>query len=175
MTSQGDRSMLVNAAGAAGAMGGMTGVLAAAAIAGGIATPAMTQARESAMAVQSMTQMRQIAMGFVMHAADNDDALPTSKDQLTGPGYIDGDMFNSPVGEALDDEGSIWLNLKGGKVSAIADPSQYIIAYDRAMFSTGSTVAVAFLDGHCEQMDIEAFREMTRNDAHKGIDFKLPY
>lgn len=175
ITSQADRSMLVNACGMAGAMGGMTGVVAAAALAGGVMLPALSQARQSAKDVKSMSQLRMIGMAYNMHAADNADKLPTSTDDLVGPGYIAEDAIVSPMGEAMDEQGSIWLNLKGGKLSAISDPSQYVIGYDRAMFFTGDTVAVVFLDGHCEQLDIEAFRELTQSEAHDGIDFKLPY
>lgn len=165
VTSQSDRSMLVNACGAAGAMGGMTGIIAAGALMAGVMAPSMTRAQEVAVDMQGMSNLRGVAMGFILYASNNQDALPKSIEDLTGPGYIEQSMLNGQ---------DYWLNLKGAKTAEVQDPSQYVIAYDRAMLASGDTVAVAFLDGHVEMLSAEDFRQLASANQHEGVDFKLP-
>lgn len=174
VTSQGDRSLLVNACGAAGAIGGVTGAVAIGAMFAGLVTPSMTHAREQAVEMSSMSGLRNVAMSYVVYAADKQDALPTSADDLVAAGYLEAGMLESPFGPMNDGSAAIWLNPKGGKTSEISDPATYIIAYDRAMFANGEVVAVAFLDGHVEQISRDELRTQTQSDQHKGIDFKLP-
>lgn len=168
MSVQADRSCLVNACGIAGSVGGAGGAVAAAALAAGVAMPSMTRARAAAGDMQDMSALRNISMGYAVYANDKNDALPTSADDLIKGNYLTPDMLH-PAGGA-----DFWLNPHGGRISAIADPSHYIIAYDRTMYAGGKHVAVAFLDGHVEMLGLNAFRDLTQSDAHKGIDFNLP-
>jgi prepilin-type processing-associated H-X9-DG protein len=173
ITAQADRSALVNACGAVGSVGGSAGAVGAAAVLAGMALPAVAKARENARDVRSMVVLRSIGQGFNVYAADQKDALPTSVDDLVKAQYVTHDMLRSPFGPAPGGS-DYWVNPRGGKISAIDDPAHYVIAYDRAMAQSQKRIAVAFLDGHVENLTPEQFRELTQSDGNKGVDFDLP-
>jgi prepilin-type processing-associated H-X9-DG protein len=126
-----------------------------------------------AKATKSMANLRQIHIASVTYAAEFQDTMPTSRNELDP--YLGSDVvFQSPFGPAPGGA-DYWINLRGGKMSAVADPSRHIFAYDRAMLLNHEHVAVAFFDGHVEALDPEEFRALTLADANKDVDFDLPF
>jgi prepilin-type processing-associated H-X9-DG protein len=175
LTAEGDRSLLVNACGMAGAIGGAGGAATVAALAAGVVTPSMSQARAAAEDARAAAMLRNLGMACMMHAADNNDRLPDSFDDLLKAGYLEKDTLASPFGPSADGKSDYWLNPRGGTMSEIADPARFILAYDRAMYVSSDKVAVVFADGHVEVLDTDAFVHMTQDDQYAGTNFDLPF
>ncbi|MCA9281423.1 MAG: hypothetical protein H6812_08850 [Phycisphaeraceae bacterium] len=166
---QGDRSMMVNIAGAGGAMGGLMGIAVAAGMVGAL-LPALAKARESAKQVKSSTQARSVAMGVAVWCADHNDKLPDSLDTLLNNDLITADMLVSPFGPAWDGAGDFGYrtDLAGKSMASIQHPGQTIIAIDRAMLLNQGDTSVAFLDGHVEYLSSYELSEYLEMDWNQG-------
>jgi hypothetical protein len=57
-------------------------------------------------------------------------------------------------------------------MSAIAEPSEYILAYDRAMCASQDKVAEAYADGHVQVLAVWALRQAAAE--YRDINFDLP-
>ncbi|MBL0926587.1 MAG: hypothetical protein IBJ11_02905 [Phycisphaerales bacterium] len=167
ITLQGDRSMLVNAAGAVGSFSGVLPV-AAPAIALSTLLPALGRAREQARHVRSASQVRQVAMAITMYANDHKDAPPKSAKMLIDDGLITEDILRSPVGPA-NDGGDDFTFRSDKKLSQVERPSDAILAIDRAALVNGQRqIAVGFYDGHVEMLTVDELQSRLKNAANKG-------
>jgi hypothetical protein len=174
MTSQGDRSFLVNASGAVGAIGGAYGVIAAGALMTGITLPALNQARDSAQMVKSATQLRQISTAMMTYAANHDDQMPASAQALIDGQYFTPDLLTSPFGPAHDGEGDFWIDFSAPMIATIRDPSRRVLGYDRAAFMMRGETSVVFFDGHAQHMPAWQLLDLIAEEPNQGIDFNLP-
>ena len=174
-TCQMDRSMLVNACGAAGSLGGPLGAVVVGSMAAGVMLPALAKARESAKSLKSSTQVRQIIMSAMAYAADKNDQLPANVDALIEAQFITPDLLNSPFGPVPDGGRDYWMLATDKPLSQFQDPARTIFAYDRAMYVQGGTVAVGFLDGHAELLEAWDFRQRIDQEPNAGIDFDIPF
>lgn len=167
-TWQGDRSMMVNIAGAGGAMGGLVGIAVIGAMAGAL-LPAMSRARESAKQVKSMSTLRSITQGVMMYAAEHDDQLPPSLDAIMAE-YLVGLDMNSPFGPAWDGAGDYGYrsDLGGETFASFPHPSSTIVAIDRAMLLNHGNTAAAFLDGHVEFVDSGVLSRYLEQEHNRG-------
>jgi prepilin-type processing-associated H-X9-DG protein len=164
-----DRSLLVNLAGGFGIIGGSSGTIATTALMTGLLLPALTKARESAKEAKSAAQLRGISMAMMTYAAENDDRMPASMEDLLQAGYLTDDMLQSPVGPAPEGD-DYWISIGGQNDS----DAERVLGYDRAMFAHGDKVAVVFFDGHVEIMDVFEFEELLEREPNAGKDFDLP-
>jgi prepilin-type processing-associated H-X9-DG protein len=174
VSSQMDRSLLVNAAGCIGALGGSTGTIALVALASGIMMPALGKARESAKQAKSMAHMQQIGMGVMTYAAEFNDQLPASAAILVENGYLTDDIFQSPVGPVGDGHGDYFLNVSVRKMADVKYPNRMILGYDRAMLAERGTTVVLFYDGHVSAMEWDELMEHAAQPECAEIDFKFP-
>jgi hypothetical protein len=167
---EGDRSLLVNACGMAGVLGGAGGAATVAALVGGIATPAMRHTRAQAIDVRAQAALRNIATASMTYALENNDAMPRAFDDLRR--YLGPDAAMSPFGPSPDGRADYWINPMGTTMSAIAEPSEFILAYDRAMCASQDKVAVAYADGHVQVLAVWALRQAAAE--YRDINFDLP-
>jgi hypothetical protein len=174
-TCQMDRSMLVNACGAAGSLGGPLGAVVVGSMAAGVMLPALGKARESARSVKSSSQVRQIIMSAMVHAAERQDRLPASLDAMIEAQYFTPDLLRSPFGPVPDGGRDYWMLATDKRLSEFVDPAQTIYCYDRAMYVQGGEVAVGFLDGHIELLEAWDFRQRIQQEPNAGVDFEIPF
>ncbi|MCI0365260.1 MAG: DUF3352 domain-containing protein [Phycisphaerales bacterium] len=180
-TCQHDRSLLVNACGLAGIVGGPVG---AAAFAGAIAGSAAGQAQHHAMEhMDQMHQMhlqssegnlRELGMALQLYAVENNDRFPNSVDKLLQMEFVTADVFDSPAGDAADGGPDYWFDTSAMRLSAVRNPDRRILAYDRVMYEGGQKVSVLFVDAHVETMPISKFQSLITQPPNGGIDFELP-
>lgn len=175
VTSQFDRSWLVNATAAIGAMGGSTGTIASAALFTGIMMPALAKARDSAKDAKSMAQLRQIAIAIMAYAAESQERMPPDIQTLIDNGYLTENTLHSPLGSAPDGGEDYWIDFSITRLVDVKSPAERIIGYDRSMYARGRLVAVLFLDGHVEKMPVSEFDATTKNAIHKGVNFERPF
>jgi prepilin-type processing-associated H-X9-DG protein len=176
MTGQSDRSVLVNACGAVGMLGGATTPIVIGAIAGGMAgslMPALGKARSNAKELKSATQLRQISMAMMIWEQEHD-ALPESIEAMVKGQFLTPEIFNSPLGPVFDAEGDYWINMEFQNSSDIESPDRLVLGYDRAMAAQGRKVAVVFFDGHVETVSIDDFMDLIADDPNSDFDFNLP-
>ncbi|TVQ53714.1 MAG: hypothetical protein EA377_07445 [Phycisphaerales bacterium] len=167
-----DQSMMANTTAAIGTLSnsGMTVRLLTTAM----FLPALHQARTRAIEYRTVTQLRKVAMAALAYAAENDDRVPSSLDDLVEQRYITPDLLVSPFGPVGDGQGDIWMSSRHQRFSMSHLPDREILAYDRAMFANHHLVAVLFYDGHVEVLDHWEFLERVEDALHQGIDFNLP-
>ncbi len=167
---QGDRSVMVNIAGAGGAMGGMAGIVVMGALAAGVLMPALSGARESALEVQSMAVVRAIGQGAMIYASMNDDVLPASLDVMIERDLLTREMLTSRLGPAWDEQGDYGYrtDLAGTRFAAITNPSQTLLAIDRAMLLNRGTTVAVFCDGHAEALDPDQLTEYLAMEFNQG-------
>jgi hypothetical protein len=169
-----DASVLVSLAGSSGAILGPLAIAAAA----GAVLPAMGEAREAARQVQSAAQLRQFGMAINMYAADHNDRLPESIDDLM-PYLGNQEMPASPLGPASDggSDYAIRSDLGGDSIQSVAYTAQTFAAIDRAAVVNGEEqVAVVFMDGHVEQLFTWQLTDMLAEEYNRGAfeAFGLP-
>jgi hypothetical protein len=174
MTSQYDRSTLVNGCAVAGMFGGYTGI-AAAALAAGVTLPAVGKARDQAQISRSMVNLKQISTAIYTYGAEFDDAMPQTTEVLVKNGYIPRDLFDSPFGPMHDGGGDYFFNLAAVKrLSESRFPDRHVLGYDRALYQAQGRTVVVFYDGHIQQMDSSEFQELIAEAPNAGVDFKVP-
>jgi hypothetical protein len=168
-----DRSMLVNAGGIAGVMGGLTGAIALGSIGAGVMLPSLSDARSSAREVKVASQLRQVAMAWHIYAADHEGAAPPDLATLVREGMLEEGLLESPMGPAPEPP-DIWLDQSGRRMEDVERPDRTVLCYDRAMYAAGDTVAVGFYDGHVEILSRIDLVALLTEPQHEGIDFHLP-
>ncbi len=140
----------------------------------GALVPALTEARTAARSVQSMSNLRSITMGLHMYAADNKGKFPADLGSLVKNDYVTMEVFVSPNSPARPprramsaEDKAAWVNEMSAytfiapslEVDKIESPSTYIVAHEKFEFA-GRQVAVAFADGHVEQMSVSSAMRM---------------
>lgn len=139
-----------------------------------VAIPRMAVARDGAKRVASMTNLRQIGMACQMYAADHDNHLPATLNEL--PDYFDKNM-NVFVSPASGKTPPTW-NAKQKKIvgpvdyvlidhsdvslSEIASLAQTLLAYEIPANYQNRGTNVGFVDGHVEQVSMPRFRELLK-------------
>jgi hypothetical protein len=171
-TFQCDRSLLVNIAGAAGLIGECMPVTAP--LLAGVMLPALGEARQNARAMTSLKCVQSIVVGVQVYANDHDGAAPPSLEAMLQDELLPEQFLLSPMGPASDGRGDYWLNTALRPADDSRSPERRVLAYDRAMYRTGSSVAVGFMDGHVELMSIPDFKTLIAADPNAGTDFDLP-
>ncbi len=169
-TSQCDRSMLVNIAGATGLLGECVPVTAP--LLAGVMLPAMAKAQQSARSTKSAAQARTMMTAVFMYATDHDGAAPPGFEAMMEAQYFGPDLLASPLGPVSDGRGDYWMNTRLDFDSAW--PDRQVVIYDRAMYERDATVAVGFLDGHVETIAVGAFKAIINAEPNAGTDFDLP-
>lgn len=172
-TGQWDRSMLVNACGTVGMIGGSPAAIGVAALMAGVTLPALHKAREAAVDVKAAAQLRQIGTAMMVYAADNKDALPKSTQVLIDQNILFPEILDSPAGDA-DQGPDFWVDSSGVRLGSIQNPMRRILGYDRAMYDQRRSVNVLYADGHVEKLTFDAFNQAVQDVANQGVDFALP-
>jgi prepilin-type processing-associated H-X9-DG protein len=169
---QADRSMLVNLSGGLGLIAESGATVALAALGGGVILPSFGQARQQARIAKSSAQVRQLVIAMMIHAAENDDAVPPGFEAL-GP-YIDPGMLSSPFGPVSDGRGDYWMNTTVGRLSRCRFPDRQVALYDRAMYEHADKVVVGFFDGHVEILSTWELDALAADEPNAGTDLDLP-
>ena len=142
----------------------------AAPLAAAVLVPASARARQQAVMVQGMSNMRQIGMGAIMYANDTKGELPPDLGSTLR--YVQSPLaYVSPahVGKmmvpatAKPEELAKWVNEntdyvylgKGmGKMAAIPNTAQTILAYEKFELARNGGVNVLYVDGHVEWLPV---------------------
>lgn len=166
---QGDRSMMVNLAGAGGAMGGMTGLVMIAAL-GGVMLPAISKARKTAIRTKNVSTLSAISRAILVYANENDERLPQSLEQLQREGFLTGIDLASPYGPAWDERGdyAYRTDLADRVYWELEGANAILLAIDRAQMLNDGGLTVVFLDGHVEELDLGRFEELLAIDGNQG-------
>lgn len=143
----GDASLAV---GVASALGSVADVHAAMpALAAGVVLPAIGKARQTAMELRATANIRMIGLAMHTYAADNDDRLPESVEELLEAGLLSEELLRSAYGPAPDGGAEIAVVLGGGRFDWDATG---ILAVDRSMLLRTGATHVLFGDGHVERL-----------------------
>jgi prepilin-type processing-associated H-X9-DG protein len=135
----------------------------------GLLLPAIEQGREQARVKVSMSQMKQIGMALHSHAADHQDALPGSLDELVEAGRIPRELLTSP----FDEPGTVSYTYvdPGKRVSQLQNPGELVIAFENdpggrievnLLFADGSVRRAYFWDAQVKVL--EAYNQAGRKD-----------
>ena len=117
----------------------------------------MIKARIAARQIKIMSQSRQVLIGVHSYAADKQDALPTSLDDLQ-------DYLGGPA--ALEHpDGRGWKLLAPAKrITQIADPATTVLLHEDYKVWPRKGIAVGFADGHVEWIETEErFKELLKD------------
>jgi hypothetical protein len=170
--SQSDRSMLVNACGAIGVVGNsasMVGVVFAGGLGASLMLPALAKARKRASALASMENLQFIDVAYSTYAAEHDDRLPSSLEELR-PYLGDQGVLASPHGPAWDGGPDYWLYFDDSSFSAIKWPAEQILGLDRAMLlKAAEEIPVLFADGHIALVSYEALSRLLTRPANAHL------
>lgn len=167
-TWQGDRSTMVNIAGAGGAMGGMTGLVMIAAL-GGVMLPALSNARQQALEIKNMATIRAIAQGLITYAMDQDQ-LPASLDELVEMDFLTSDMLISNYGPSPDggQDFVYRTDLTRDALQRSMISASTVLLIDRAMLLNEGRTVVGFFDAHAELVDADRLAELLSNPKNQG-------
>jgi prepilin-type processing-associated H-X9-DG protein len=119
-----------------------------------VVLPALARAREAARLVACMSNLRMIGLATFQYAADKNDRMPASLDDLKP--YLG--KASDEVTRCTKSGGPYrFTSYAGRKLSEL--PPDLVLAYDANPVHMGRR-NVSFLDGHCEALQEARFREV---------------
>ncbi|TVQ51339.1 MAG: hypothetical protein EA377_12795 [Phycisphaerales bacterium] len=153
------------------------------ALALGLLLPALTTARDAAMAVRSQSQLRMVEQSIqLFHEGEN--RFPASVDELIAENYITPEILDSGFDWNDDGRGDYWILLDRSAYLGLSnedeaglrvdDPGSFVVSYDRSMYAGQRVVATCFLDRSCDVMEWQAFDGLLQAPINEGRDFDLP-
>jgi hypothetical protein len=141
------------------------------AIGAGLLLPALQRAREQARRAKSLSNLKQIGLGMKQYALDNNEVFP-EKLSVLYPDYMSAlSVFKHPssrnpqISKAEDIDKFADYEIFPGLTEA--DPSDFIIAYEKEGLSHGEGRHVVYLDGSARWMNEESFEKAIKEQKEK--------
>lgn len=139
---------------------------AVAAIALGVALPAVSHARGDANRARSAAQLRMIGVAVQMHGADKQGQLPSDLGSTVDAGLIQQEALDSPFGDAAGPD-IVYFGNSDLRLDALE--TFFILAYDDAALTEKGATNVLFADGHVEWMSGDALQEALKKSNEMGV------
>ncbi len=143
---------------------------------GAVAGPAITAVREAhvtANQMKSQTVVTEIAMASGIAREEFPDQKITI-DLLLEQNYVLEETMRSPFGPVSGGGDDFWLHPLPAVPESIADPSLYVVAYDRAMYERHPQVSVAYLDGSSSVLEVAELDARLGAGPNGDTDYDLP-
>ena len=152
-------------------VGGLIAVLV-----GVVAGPAITAVREAAVTADEL-RSQTVVMELALASGSARNEFPEQKitiDLLLEQNYVLEEIMRSPFGPVSDGGDDFWLHPSPAAPESIADPSLYVVAYDRAMYERHPQVSVAYLDGSSRVLEVAELDARLGAGPNGGTEYDLP-